>query len=61
MSESAAQIATLTPSEDWHEGLVGTALPSVELTIDADGRICLRRPQRMLGYPVKRRKTPDNG
>ena len=50
MSESAAQIATLTPSEDWHEGLVGTALPNVELTIDADGRICLRGPQRMLGY-----------
>ncbi len=50
MSETAAQIAVLPPTADWHEGLVGRALPEVELAVGADGRIRMRGPQRMLGY-----------
>ena len=51
MSESAAQIATWTPSDGpWQEGLVGRALGQNELAIGDDGRIRLRGPQLMSGY-----------
>lgn len=50
MSETAAQIALLLPTDDWHEGLVGHALPAVDLAIGDDGRIRMRGPQRMRGY-----------
>ncbi|HEX5802163.1 MAG TPA: AMP-binding protein [Azospira sp.] len=50
MSETAAQIATLPPTDDWQEGLVGTPLPGMEVRIDDDGRIRVRGPQLMQGY-----------
>jgi len=50
MTETAAQVALLEPTDDWHEGLVGKPLPGVELAVDEDGRLRIRTPQRMLGY-----------
>jgi len=51
MSETAAQIATWTPTDGpWHEGLVGRPLGNNEFTLAADGRIRIRGPQVMLGY-----------
>ncbi|MBV5333519.1 AMP-binding protein, partial [bacterium] len=38
------------PDEHWQEGEVGTPLPGFEVRIDAEGRICLRGPQVMVGY-----------
>lgn len=50
MSETAAQLATLPPTDDWQEGLVGTPLPGMQIAIGDDGRIRVRGPQLMLGY-----------
>jgi O-succinylbenzoic acid--CoA ligase len=51
MSETAAQIATWTPTDGpWHEGLVGHPLGNNEFALAADGRIRIRGPQVMLGY-----------
>ena len=50
MSETAAQISVLPPNHDWYEGRVGQPLPGNEIRIDDSGRICMRGPQRMLGY-----------
>ncbi|WP_434516794.1 class I adenylate-forming enzyme family protein [Dechloromonas sp. ARDL1] len=51
MSETAAQIATFRPTDgDWHEGLVGRAMPGHEIRIGDDGRIRIRGPQVMSGY-----------
>ena len=50
MSETAAQIATLPPTDEWHEGLVGRPLPGVDIAIGNDGRVRVRSPQLMQGY-----------
>lgn len=51
MSETAAQVATFRPGDgDWHEGLVGRAMPGHEIRIGDDGRIRIRGPQVMSGY-----------
>ena len=50
MSETAAQIVTLPPTDEWHEGLVGRPLPGVDIAIDNDGRVRVRSPQLMQGY-----------
>lgn len=51
MSESSAQIATWTPADgEWHEGLVGQALPGNEISLSDDGRIRIRGAQIMRGY-----------
>ncbi len=51
MSETAAQVATHTPTDGpWHEGLVGRALGNSEFALAADGRIRIRGPQVMAGY-----------
>ena len=50
MSETAAQIVTLPPTDEWHEGLVGQPLPGVDIAIGNDGRVRVRSPQLMLGY-----------
>lgn len=51
MSETAAQIATLTPTDGtWHSGLVGRPMDGSEIAIDRQGRIRIRGPQVMLGY-----------
>lgn len=60
MSESAAQIATLPPCLDWHEGLVGRPLPGVGLSIAADGRIRIAGGQLMRGY-LDAEDTPGLG
>lgn len=59
MSETAAQIALLPPTEEWREGLVGQPLPGNEIRIDDTGRICVRGPQRMLGYLGQPRLSMD--
>ncbi len=51
MSETAAQVATFRPGDgDWHEGMVGRAMPGHDLRIGDDGRIRIRGPQVMTGY-----------
>lgn len=50
MSETAAQLATLPPTDDWHPGLVGRPLPGMTAAIGDDGRIRVRGPQLMSGY-----------
>lgn len=50
MSETAAQVATLPPTDDWQEGLVGTPLPGMEVAVGDDGRLRVRGPQLLLGY-----------
>ena len=50
MSETAAQIVTLAPTDEWHEGLVGHPLPGVDIAIGNDGRVHVRSPQLMRGY-----------
>lgn len=50
MSETAAQIVTLPPTDEWHEGLVGRPLPGVDIAIGNDGRVRVRSPQLMQGY-----------
>ncbi len=50
MSETAAQIVTLPPCDEWHEGLVGRPLPGVDIAIGNDGRVRVRSPQLMQGY-----------
>ena len=59
MTETAAQVAMLPPSEDWSEGRVGRALPGSELAIGHDGRILVRGAQRMLGYLGDAAAAPD--
>lgn len=52
MSESAAQVACLTPDnqDDWQEGMVGHLLPGMAGKINEEGRLCLRGPQMMQAY-----------
>lgn len=50
MSETAAQAATLPPTDDWHEGLVGAPLPGMEIAVGDDGHVRVRGRQLMLGY-----------
>lgn len=59
MTETAAQVAMLPPTEDWSEGRVGRALPGAELAIGVDGRILVRSTQRMLGYLGEPAAAPD--
>lgn len=59
MTETAAQVAMLPPSEAWSEGRVGRALPGSELAIGHDGRILVRGAQRMLGYLGNAAAAPD--
>lgn len=61
MSETAAQITTLRPGEAWHEGLVGQALPGVDITIADDGRVAIRTPQLLLGYLGEAGSGPVDG
>jgi O-succinylbenzoic acid--CoA ligase len=61
MSETAAQITTLLPGEAWHEGLVGQALPGVDIAIADDGRVAIRAPQLLLGYLGEAGSGPVDG
>ena len=61
MSETAAQITTLPPTDRWHEGLVGYPLPNAEIAIDATGRVQIRSLQLMLGYLGAENSGPENG
>lgn len=61
MSETAAQIATLPPTDAWHEGLVGHPLPGTDVAIDSDGRVQIRSPQLMLGYLGETDSAIDDG
>ncbi len=64
MSETAAQVATLPPTDDWDEGLVGTPLPGMEIAIGDDGHIRVRGPQLMQGYlalPANGAAAPASG
>jgi O-succinylbenzoic acid--CoA ligase len=61
LSESSAQIATWTPADGpWHEGLVGTALGENEISLNNDGRILIRGPQRMTGYLGEASRQQDD-
>ncbi|MBL8449790.1 MAG: AMP-binding protein [Dechloromonas sp.] len=51
MSETAAQVATHCPHDGpWQPGLAGRPLDGLHVSVDPDGRLCIRGPQVMRGY-----------
>lgn len=61
MSETAAQIVTLPPTDEWHEGLVGAPLPGVDIAIGNDSRVRVRSPQLMQGYLGETNSSIEDG